>query len=74
MTRDAHTESRHDTGSLWPWLTAEVALYGMILCLALSLRLGWLGTRIMDVPEAEQAWQAWQLARGRSPAAHGSPS
>jgi uncharacterized protein (TIGR03663 family) len=49
---------------LFAWLTWEVALYGLILVLGLSLRLGLLGARIMDVPEAAQAGQAWQLATG----------
>ena len=45
------------------WLTIEIALYGVVLMLALALRLGGLQIRVMDVPEANQAWQAWRLAR-----------
>jgi uncharacterized protein (TIGR03663 family) len=73
MTQDANAEVRRDAGPPLVWLTAEVALYGVILCLALALRLAWLSTRIMDVPEAEQAWQAWQLAHGRAPVGDYSP-
>jgi uncharacterized protein (TIGR03663 family) len=55
------------------WLTWEIALYGLILTLALALRLGWLETRIMDVSEAHQAWQAWRLATGKTPTGSYSP-
>ena len=55
------------------WLTFEIALYGLILILALALRLGWLELRIMDLPEADQAWQAWRLATGQVPAGSYSP-
>ena len=58
---------------LFAWLTWEVALYGLILVLGLVLRLGLLEARIMDVPEAEQAGQAWQLATGGTPAGRWSP-
>jgi uncharacterized protein (TIGR03663 family) len=49
---------------LFAWLTWELALYGLILALALGLRLGLLQARLMDVPEAAQAGQAWTLATG----------
>ena len=58
---------------LFPWLTGEIALYGLILCLALALRLGGPGIRVMDVPEARQAVQAWQLANGGAPEGRYSP-
>lgn len=55
------------------WLTGEVALYVLILGLSLAVRLGALGLRIMDTPEAGQAWQAWQLAHGTAPVGRYSP-
>jgi len=58
---------------VFPWLTGEIALYALILLLALALRLGGLGMRVMDVPEAEQAWQAWQLTRGQAATGSYSP-
>jgi 4-amino-4-deoxy-L-arabinose transferase-like glycosyltransferase len=58
---------------LFAWLTWEVALYGLLLALGLLLRLGLLEARIMDEPEAEQAWQAWQLANGGTPVGRWSP-
>jgi uncharacterized protein (TIGR03663 family) len=58
---------------LFAWLTWEVALYGLILVLGLGLRLGLLEARIMDVPEAEQALQAWKLATGGTPTGRWSP-
>jgi len=56
-----------------PWLTGEVALYGLILALALVVRLSGLEMRIMDVPEAEQAWQSWLLVQGKAPPGQYSP-
>jgi uncharacterized protein (TIGR03663 family) len=64
MTESSDT----DIKTPFPWLTWEVALYGLILVLALALRLGGLETRIMDAPEADQALQAWRLATGATPA------
>ncbi len=61
------------TKTPFPWLTVEVALYGIILAMALALRVGGLGLWVMDVPEAEQAWQAWQLAHGQAPSGDYSP-
>jgi uncharacterized protein (TIGR03663 family) len=57
----------------FPWLTVEIALYALILCLALMVRLGNVGARIMEVPEAAQSLQAWQLANGELPAGSYSP-
>lgn len=45
----------------FPWLTAEVGLYLLILIVALALRLGGSDLRIMDEVEAGQAGQAWRL-------------
>lgn len=74
MTTHVQTEENRSVVSRppLPWLTGEAALYGVILLLALSVRLGGLDVRIMDVPEADQAWQAWRLASGQ--AADGSYS
>jgi uncharacterized protein (TIGR03663 family) len=58
---------------LYSWLTIEIALYGVVLGLALALRLGGLQIRVMDVPEADHAWQAWQLTRGVEPEGGYSP-
>jgi uncharacterized protein (TIGR03663 family) len=58
---------------LHSWLTIEIALYGVVLALALALRLGGLQIRVMDVPEANQAWQAWQLVHGVEPEGVYSP-
>jgi uncharacterized protein (TIGR03663 family) len=67
-------QSDSDQGrSSFSWLTWEMALYGLILALALVLRLGGLELRIMDVPEAAQAWQAWRLATGKTPTGGYSP-
>ena len=68
MTEQATTEK-----TAFSWLTTEIALYGAIVCLALALRLGGLDIRVMDVPEADQAWQSWQLARGGVPEGSYSP-
>lgn len=56
-----------------PWLTFEVAFYGVILAVAAALRVGGLGLRVMDVPEAWQAWQAWQLVHGQAVTGDYSP-
>jgi len=56
-----------------PWLTGEVAAYLAILALALAIRLVGLEMRLMDVPEAEQAWQAWQVVQGKAPVGQYSP-
>jgi uncharacterized protein (TIGR03663 family) len=69
MTERVESEKR----APFSWLTIELALYGVVLCLALALRLGGLQIRIMDVPEADQAWQAWQLAHGVEPKGGYSP-
>jgi uncharacterized protein (TIGR03663 family) len=61
------------TKTSFRWLTWEVALYGLILGLALALRLGGLGTRVLDAPEADQALQAWRLVTG-APAAADVPT
>jgi len=58
MTEQAKEKSSPGSG-----LTIEIALYGAILVLALALRLGRPQARIMDVPEAEQAWQRAEEAR-----------
>jgi 4-amino-4-deoxy-L-arabinose transferase-like glycosyltransferase len=67
------TEIAGEKRVVLPWLTVEIALYGVFLCLALALRLGGLEIRIMDVPEADQAWQSWQLAHGGVPEGNYSP-
>jgi hypothetical protein len=69
MTEPVQTEERR-SGS---WLTVELALYGLILVLALALRLGSLSNRVMSVGEASAAWQAWQLAHGQAPQGTYSP-
>jgi len=56
-----------------PWLTGEVALYGLILALALVVRLSGLEVRIMDLTEAEQAWRSWLLVQGTTPQGQYSP-
>lgn len=58
---------------VFPWLTLEVVLYGAVLLLALALRLGGLGMRLLNAGEADQAWQAWQLVQGREPVGPYSP-
>jgi uncharacterized protein (TIGR03663 family) len=67
MTREPTEALGKTERPLFAWLTWEVALYGLILGLGLVLRLGLLEARIMDVPEAEQAIQAWQLVGGETP-------
>ncbi len=63
----------HEKPASFSWVTVEVALYGILLIVALALRLGALGARIMDVSEARSAWQAWQLAGGGAPDGDYSP-
>ena len=55
------------------WLTVELGLYGIVLALALALRLGGLAIRIMDTPEAAQALQSWHLSQGDAAAGSYSP-
>jgi len=55
------------------WLTVEVGLYGLMLALALALRLGGLTIRIMDTPEAAQALQSWHLSHGDAATGSYSP-
>jgi hypothetical protein len=69
MTERVQTDER----SAWSWLTVEVALYGLILVLALALRVGSLSARVMSTDEAAGAWQAWQLAHGQTPQGPYSP-
>jgi uncharacterized protein (TIGR03663 family) len=64
----AADESSNRTRVLAPWLTGEVALYIGLGLVALALRVGGLGTRPLDAPEAAQALAAWQPWAG--PATH----
>jgi hypothetical protein len=56
-----HSQDRH---SRFRWLNVENTLYGVILVLALALRVGGLQIRIMGETEAHQALQAWHLVQG----------
>ena len=69
MVEQAQTEERHS----WSWLTIELALYGLILALALALRLSGLSIRVMGATEAAGTWQAWRLAHGEAPQGAYSP-
>jgi len=69
MIEQAQTEERNS----WSWLTIELALYGLILALALALRLGGLSIRVMGVTEAAETWQAWRLVQGEAPQGAYSP-
>jgi uncharacterized protein (TIGR03663 family) len=48
-----------------PWLTLEVALWGLLLALALGLRLLRLDAAPLNADEARGALQAWGLAAGQ---------
>ena len=68
------TDQGMDEKGAWaPWLTGEVALYGLILALALVVRLSGLEMRIMDLTEAEQGWRSWLLVQGTTPQGQYSP-
>ncbi len=58
-------EPNSETRPFFSWLTVEVGLYLLILIVALALRLGGAGLRIMDEVEAGQAWQSWRLIAAR---------
>jgi uncharacterized protein (TIGR03663 family) len=47
-----------------PWLTVEVALYGLLGLIALVSRFYALGDRPLTAPEATQALHAWQSTSG----------
>ncbi|MBN1934363.1 MAG: glycosyltransferase family 39 protein [Anaerolineae bacterium] len=70
MQEPKFDEKRHP----FPWLTIEVGLYLVILIVALALRLGGLGLRIMDEVEAGQAGQAWRLINAPALTASGAYS
>ncbi len=69
MTEQAGTEKRH----IGSWLTVELVLYGLILALALALRLSGLSIRVMGATEAAGTWQAWRFAHGETPEGAYSP-
>ena len=69
MIEQAGTEERHR----WSWLTVELVLYGLILALALALRLSGLSIRVMGAREAAETWQAWRFVHGEAPEGAYSP-
>lgn len=69
MVEQAGIEERR----AWSWLTTELALYGLILALALALRLSSLSLRVMSTAEATQTWQAWGFVHGETPGGAYSP-
>lgn len=48
-----------------PWLTVEIALWGMLLAVALGLRLFRLGAAPLNSAEAHGALAAWRFAHGQ---------
>jgi uncharacterized membrane protein YeaQ/YmgE (transglycosylase-associated protein family) len=67
------TDHTPDKRSAFSRLTIESAIYGLILILAIALRLGGLQIRAMGETEAHQALQAWHLVQGETPGQHYSP-
>lgn len=72
--RDTLPPDANPPNILYPRLTVEVALYGLILLTALVLRLGALDARLMETQEADHAWQAWQFVNSGEPAGSYSPA
>jgi len=57
-------QAEMETSVALPWLTVEVALYGVLGLLALASRFYGLGDRPLTAPEATQALHAWQATGG----------
>ncbi|MGD9100605.1 MAG: hypothetical protein PVF45_08990 [Anaerolineae bacterium] len=51
--------------SAFPWLTVEIALWGLLLAISLGLRLLRLGAAPLDATEAHGALAAWRFASGQ---------
>lgn len=60
----ARCQANTETPVALPWLTVEVALYGLLGLLALVSRFYALGDRPLTTPEATQALHAWQATSG----------
>lgn len=66
----AHSRMRHlDTAIPFPWLTVECALWGVLLIIALGLRLAALDAAPLNSKEAQDALAALRFAQG-----HGAPT
>jgi uncharacterized protein (TIGR03663 family) len=57
-------ESPPETPIPWPWLTFEVAIYTLLVCLGLVMRLAALGRWPLLEPEVNTALAAWRTVQG----------
>ena len=64
QTRSERRHAGSGTPVALPWLTVEVALYGLLGLMALVSRFYALGDRPLTAPEAAQALHAWQSTSG----------
>jgi uncharacterized protein (TIGR03663 family) len=62
--KEEHRQAEAATPVALPWLTVEVAVYGLLGLLALASRFYALGARPLTAPEAAQALHAWQATAG----------